>query len=76
MDYRTLAAAVLGVALGALLVAYPEGVVRAQMAGRFPTDRRGEYGEDGDGPRWLTTAVRLAGVACIAAGGYFGWTLL
>lgn len=76
MDYRTLAAAVLGVGLGLVLVAYPEGVIRAQLVGRVPGDRHGEYGEDGERSDWLTTAVRVAGVACIAAGGYFAWTLL
>ena len=76
MDYRTLAAAVLGVGLGLVLVAAPEGVLRAQFAGRVPGDRHGEYGSDeGYSPR-LVLLVRALGVVCVAAGLYFGWALL
>lgn len=83
VDGRTLAAAVLGVALGVLFVAAPEAIVRVHAAGRLPRDRRGRYGEDGAGgsgdrgvpARWRRL-VRLAGVALILGGLYFGWTLL
>ena len=47
VDVRTLAAAVLGIALGLLFVAAPETIVQVQSAGRLPQDRRGRYGEDG-----------------------------
>jgi hypothetical protein len=47
VDVRTLAAAVLGVALGLLFLAAPETIVQVQSAGRLPQDRRGRYGEDG-----------------------------
>ena len=71
MDYRTLAAAVLGVGLGLVLVAAPEGVLRAQFAGRVPGDRHGEYGSDGDAGRY-TLLVRGLGVVAVLAGLYFG----
>jgi len=76
MDYRTLAAGVLGVGLGLVLLAFPEAIVRAQMAGRLPQDRRGEYGVDGElsrGWRWL---VRFVGSALVAGGLYFTATAL
>ena len=47
IDVRTLAAAVLGVALGVLFLAAPETIVQVHTAGRLPQDRRGRYGEDG-----------------------------
>ncbi|WP_203229131.1 hypothetical protein [Halobellus captivus] len=47
IDVRTLAAAILGVALGILFVAAPETIIQVQTAGRLPQDRRGRYGEDG-----------------------------
>ncbi|WP_049985178.1 hypothetical protein [Halobellus rufus] len=90
-DVRTLAAAVLGVALGILFVAAPETVIQVQTAGRLPQDRRGRYGEDGmsDGQddeanagsgsgtpaRWRRL-VQVVGVALILGGGYFAWTLV
>ncbi|WP_336024338.1 hypothetical protein [Halobellus salinisoli] len=46
-DVRTLAAAVLGVALGILFVAAPGTIIQVQTAGRLPQDRHGRYGEDG-----------------------------
>jgi hypothetical protein len=75
-DLRTLLSAVLGVALGLLLLAAPDAVIRAQTAGRLPPDRRGEYGSDSGVPtRWrrLTQAI---GVALVLAGLYFGWAAL
>ncbi|MFB6089509.1 MAG: hypothetical protein ABEJ97_00490 [Halobellus sp.] len=90
VDVRTLAAAVLGVALGLLFVASPETIVRIQTAGRLPRDRYGQYGEDGtssregsrsgdsDGgtipARWRRL-VQVVGVAFLLGGLYFGWTL-
>ena len=74
MDFRTLLAAVLGVGLGVFFVAYPEAVVRAHTAGRRPTGRGGEYGEESSPDRWRRL-VQLVGVAAIALGLYFGATL-
>jgi hypothetical protein len=91
VDVRTLAAAVLGVALGLLFVAAPETIVRVQTAGRLPQDRHGRYGEDGprDGSRDAAESdadggvptrwrqlVRVVGAALILGGLYFGWTLV
>jgi hypothetical protein len=70
MDVRTLLAAVLGVGLGLVLVAYPDAVVRAQTVGRLPDDRGGEYGVEAAPTRWRRL-VRLAGVLVVAAGLYF-----
>ncbi|MFD1598738.1 hypothetical protein [Halobellus rarus] len=90
IDVRTLAAAVLGVALGILFVAAPETIVQVQTAGRLPQDRRGRYGEDGvsggdsdaeSGGADSTTPskwrrlVQAVGVALIFGGLYFAWTL-
>ncbi|MFB6173863.1 MAG: hypothetical protein ABEI39_04395 [Halobacteriales archaeon] len=74
-DLRTLLAAVLGVGLGAVLVAYPDVVIRAQTAGRLPHDRGGEYGDSAAPGRWRLV-VRALGVAAILAGAYFGWVAL
>ncbi|WP_255198451.1 hypothetical protein [Halorarius litoreus] len=75
VDYRTLAAAVLGVGLGVLLIVAPEGILRVQFTGRVPGDRHGEYGsDDGYSPR-LVLLVRAIGVLVLLAGGYFGATV-
>jgi hypothetical protein len=76
MDYRTLAAGVLGVGLGVVLFAYPEAIVRAQLSGRLPQDRRGEYGADAELPATWRGLVRAVGVAVAAGGVYFGVTAL
>ncbi len=76
VDLRTLVAAVLGIGLGALLVAYPEAVIRAQTAGRVPHDQRGEYGSASPVPDRWRRLVRLLGVAVLVIGVYFGATLL
>ncbi|MFB6152490.1 MAG: hypothetical protein ABEJ40_11855 [Haloarculaceae archaeon] len=76
VDYRTLLAAVLGVALGAVLLAFPEFVVRVQTAGRVPHDRTGEYGEPSEVPDRWRQLVRAVGVALVLAGGYFAYTLV
>lgn len=71
-DTRTLLAAVLGVGLGLLLLAFPEAVIRAQLAGRTPSGRGGEYGSDRTFPKRWTRLVQALGVACILLGGYIG----
>lgn len=75
-DFRTILAAVLGIGLGLVLVAYPGAIVRAQTAGRLPHDRGGEYGAGAPAPeRWLWV-VRGLGVLAILLGAYFGWVAL
>lgn len=74
MDLRTLLAAVLGVVLGAVLLAAPEFVIQAQTAGRLPTDRGGEYGDESVPTTWRRI-VRGVGVLLVIAGLYFAWTL-
>jgi hypothetical protein len=71
MDLRTLLAALLGVGLGLLFVAAPESVVQVHTAGRRPTGRGGEYGEESVAGRWRRL-VQVVGVALVAAGLYFG----
>jgi len=86
VDVRTLAAAVLGVALGVVCLIAPGTIVRVQTAGRLPQDRYGRYGEDGtsggdseaDGglpTRWIRL-VQVVGVVLVVGGAYFGWTLV
>ena len=75
-DLRTLLAAVLGVGLGALFVAYPEVVIRAQTAGRVPHDRSGEYGSASSVPDRWRLLVRVLGVVVLVVGVYFGATAL
>lgn len=75
-DTRTLLAAVLGVGLGAVLLAYPEAVVRSQTAGRVPDDRGGEYGQGSEVPERWTRLVRVLGVLVAAGGLYFGYVAL
>jgi len=74
MDARSLLAAVLGVLLGVVLVAFPDAVIRVQLAGRLPHDRGGEYGADDElAARWRLV-VRALGVLLVLAGLYFGLT--
>ena len=73
MDVRTLAAGGLGVALGLLLIAAPELVLRAQTAGRLPPERRGHYGEDGQAPDRWRRLLQLVGVGLVVAGAWFGY---
>ncbi|USZ66860.1 hypothetical protein NGM10_08960 [Halorussus salilacus] len=75
MDLRTLLAAVLGVGLGLFFVAYPGVVIRVHSAGRTPTGRDGEYGDEATPARWRRL-VRLVGVGLALAGLYFASTLL
>ncbi len=77
MDLRTALAAALGVGLGALLIAFPQALIRVHTVGRTSRDRGGEYGSDaGSGSGWVRTAVRFLGAALIGAGLYFGWSVL
>lgn len=76
MDLRTLIAGVLGVGLGLLFVAYPEVVVRAHAAGRRPTGRGGEYGDESPAPDRWRRLVQVVGVAAIGLGVYFAATAL
>lgn len=71
-DVRTVLAAVLGVGVGLVLVAYPDAVVRMYLAGRVPGDRSGEYGDDGRAPKRWRQIVRVLGVGTVVTGGYFG----
>lgn len=75
-DLRTLIAAVLGVGLGALVIAYPEVVIRAQTTGRVPHDRGGEYGSASSVPDRWRLLVRALGVVVLLVGLYFGATVL
>lgn len=75
-DLRTLAAAVLGVAVGVLCLAFPGAVIRVQTAGRLPSDRRGEYGEESPAPARWRRLVQGIGVVVLAFGVYFGATAL
>ena len=74
MDPRTALAAGLGVALGVVLVAYPDAVVRAYAAGGAP-DRHGEYGSDGVPGNWRRV-VQALGVGSVLLGLYFASQLL
>jgi len=72
MDLRTALAAVLGVGVGLVLLAYPEAVIRAHTAGRVPHDRGGEYGDDATPPARWRRLLRVVGAATLLAGLYFG----
>lgn len=76
VDGRTLLAAVLGVLVGVVCLVAPGTVVRVHTAGRRPRDRRGEYGTDATVPGRWRRVVRALGVACLVAGGYFGYVAL
>jgi hypothetical protein len=73
-DLRTVLAAILGVGLGLVLLAYPAAVVRVQTVGRLPHDRGGEYGRAAEPPQSWLLVVRGIGVVLVLAGGYFAWT--
>jgi hypothetical protein len=69
---RTLLAAVLGIGIGIVLIAYPETVIRVQTAGRVPSDRGGEYGSEAPvSDRWRRVVQLLGGVS-VLLGLYFG----
>ena len=76
MDARTVLAAVLGVGLGIVLIAYPEAIVRAQTAGRLPHDRGGEYGQDAGVSSRTRRIVQALGVLSVFVGIYFAWGAL
>ena len=71
MELRTALAALLGVGLGLLFLAYPEFVVRAQTAGRLPHDRGGGYGEEAEPSARWRRLVQVLGLASVALGCYF-----
>jgi hypothetical protein len=67
-DLRTVLAAVLGVGLGLVLLAFPSAVIRVQTVGRLPDDRGGPYGEPADAPASWRWVVRGVGMAFLLAG--------
>lgn len=69
MALRETLAAVLGVGLGLVLLAYPQFVLRAHAAGRLPDE--GEYGSHGTPLSRWQPVVRVAGGGCVLAGLYF-----
>lgn len=71
-DLRTVLAAVLGIGLGLLLVAFPAAIIRVQTVGRLPDDRGGEYGQAVEPPRRWLLVVRGVGIVLIVTGMYFG----
>lgn len=74
VDPRTALAAVLGVGLGLVLVAFPTAVIRVHTVGRLPDDRGGEYGQPSEPSRRWRLIVRAIGVVLIVGGLYFGVT--
>ncbi|XGI84100.1 hypothetical protein ACEU6E_02310 [Halorutilales archaeon Cl-col2-1] len=76
MDIRTLLSAVIGVVVGLVFLRFPEIVVRVNLGGRLPTDRRGEYGSDSEPSLRVRRLVQSVGVLLIIAGVYFGYSLL
>lgn len=76
MDLRTLLAAVLGVALGAVFLVAPGFVVQAHTAWRRPPEKGGDYGASAQPADWLRTIVQAVGALLVAFGLYFAWTLV
>ena len=72
---RELLAAVLGIALGAVFVAFPSVIVRVHTVGRGPHDHHGEFGTHEIDAKWLWL-VRAIGAVGILFGIYFGYTAL
>jgi len=64
-------AALLGVAFGALMLAYPGVVLAVQTAGTRPDRQPGTGGDAPSDGGWMRTLVRVAGVAFVLAGLYF-----
>jgi hypothetical protein len=61
-DLRTVLAAVLGIGLGLVLIAFPAAVIRVQTVGRLPHDRGSEYGQGSEPPeRWLVVVRGVGG---------------
>lgn len=71
MVARQALAAVVAVALGAVLIVYPEALVRVHTVGRVPHDRGGKYGEDASLSAHWRWVIRAVGVVCIVLGLYF-----
>lgn len=67
---RELLAVVLGVALGAGLVAAPRTALRLSVFAGGHRGRRGEYGVDGAIPDTWARIVRALGLACIAVAAF------
>jgi hypothetical protein len=75
LPVRDLLAAVLGVLLGLLMIAYPQVIVQVHTVGRRPRTP-GPAGPDGDtDAKWLWL-VRVLGVACLGVGAVIGAGLL
>jgi hypothetical protein len=72
MGARRLLAAVLGIGLGAVLIAEHEAVVRVHTTGRVPGGRGGEYGSDGAPDDRIRRLVQVVGAVLALAGLYFG----
>jgi hypothetical protein len=64
-------AALLGVAFGALMIAYPGVVLAVQTAGTRPDRQPGPNGEAPGGGGVMETLVRVVGVGFVLAGLYF-----
>lgn len=75
-DLRTALAAVLGLALGAVMIAAPRALIRIHVVGRVPGDRGGEYGADSDYSSRVVLLVRLLGLGVVGLGAYFGAQVL
>lgn len=71
-DLRTVLAAVLGIGLGLVLVAFPVAVIRVQTVGRLPDDRGDEYGRPASPPDSWRRVIQGIGVGLVVAGLYFG----
>ena len=75
VDVRGLAAAVLGVGLGIVFIAFPRAIVRFQTVGRIPHDRGGDYGSATAVPTRWVRLVQGIGVVILLVGLYIGATL-
>ena len=67
-DLRTQLALVLGVALGLVLIVFPDGIRRMYTLGRMPHERSGEYGADTElSTRWRRGIQALGVVVIVIA---------
>jgi len=73
---RELLAAILGIGLGLFLIVEPEAVIRTHTAGRVPTDRTGQYGEEAPVPDHWVLIVRVAGGIALALGLFLATRIL
>jgi len=76
MDLRTLLAAALGLLLGAVMLVFPDAIIRAYLVGRVPTDRYGSYGDDNALPTRWRRLVQAVGILVLGGGLYFAWQLV